>query len=98
MGFHRVSRVIVKNILKSTHIAEQHLFSMFHSIFAFDFDSISGGPMSYFLDWDKFQNLGSSFKDEKVLFSVPPAIIVTAQQQPQPQQQNNYYCSLVETK
>ena len=48
---------------------------MFHSIFAFDFDSISGGPMSYFLDWGKFQNLGSSFKDEKVLFSVPPSIL-----------------------
>ena len=48
---------------------------MFHSIFAFDFDSISGGPMGYFLDWGQFQNLGSSFKDEKVLFSVPPSII-----------------------
>ena len=31
--------------------------------------------MSYFLDWGKCQNLGSSFKDEKVLFSVPPSII-----------------------
>ena len=64
-----------KTFLKSTHIAEQHLFSMFHSIFAFDFDSISGGPMRYFLDWGKFQNLGSSFKDDNVLFSVPPSII-----------------------
>ena len=31
--------------------------------------------MRYFLDWGKFQNLGSSFKDDNVLFSVPPSII-----------------------
>ena len=54
MGYFGSQGKVKKNVLGFTHVDEQLCFSMFHSIFAFDFDSISGGPMSYFLDWGKF--------------------------------------------
>ena len=42
IGFHRVRVMVKKNILRSTHIVEQHLSSMFPSILTLDFDLIYG--------------------------------------------------------
>ena len=42
LGFHRI-RVMVENISRSSHIAEQNLFSLFPSFLTFDFISFKGG-------------------------------------------------------
>ena len=48
-----------KTLFRSTHIAEEHLFSMFPSILTFGFDPIYRLhlALSYFEGWDQVQKL-----------------------------------------
>ena len=67
-------------VLGSTHVVEQHSFSLFLSILTFDFDSILGsfftfwGPNGLFLGLGKGPNtvLGSTHVVEQLYFSILP--------------------------
>ena len=71
------------NVLGSTHVVEQHSFSMFPSTLAFDFDlmfwsfSTFRGPSGLFLSSGYSSNtvLGSTHVVEQFLFSIVSSIL-----------------------